>query len=918
MQKKTRIKLLIILVLALIILSAVAGIWANYMWFDSLGYSNVFWTLNLTRFVVGAAVFIVFFAFFQLNFWYLRRSVPPYQVYDISNYPHAAFFERFRRMAFSKVGKIFFSVFSTLLALMIAINLSSQWEVFQKFIYALPFGSTEPILGKDVGFYIFKLPFYELLQSSFTSALIIALFICGLGYFFLASSEFLRGGWRVFSPVKLHLAVLIAGLLVLKAWDYYLTMYNLLISSQGTFYGAGFTDVHARIPALKILAVIALLTAVVVLISVIRSKVLPVAAAIGVLLAASLLLGGAYPLIVQKFQVEPNEFGREKTYIEHNIAATRQAYGLENVKSINVVTEEAAEGEGQDLIEENRTTLNNLRLWDFRPIQQVYNQMQQLRRYYSFHDVDVDRYRVGDDYRQVMISVRELDQERLSERARTWVNRRLQYTHGYGVVASPVNEVTVEGRPVYLLENIPTESAAPEIEVTRPEIYFGELTNDVVVVNTKAGEFDYPSGEENIYTNYQGNGGVKLTPLRRLMYALHFKDMRIMLSDEITSNSRILYNRTVQDAVRLAPYLRFDDDPYAVVAEGKIYWILDAYTVASHYPYSDMRNGINYVRNSVKVVVDAYEGEYAFYVSDPQDTVVGVYSRIYPDLYRPISEMPAALREHLRYPEDLFKLQAEVYAEYHVKDARVFYNREDEWTIPHEKFSDDSQQMEPYYTIMKLPGEEKEEFVLVLPFTPVNRNNAVAWLAARCDGEHYGEMVVDVFPKDIHAYGPMQVEASIDQDADISSQLTLWNQHGSQVIRGNLITVPLGGKLLYVEPLFLQAKESAMPELTRVIVFYDGRVVMERDLWSALNKMFGTDEDGTPTPETGDEQREPKGIGGLAQRANELYRKAEQALKAGDWAGYGKAIEELGQVLEEMLNNESESEGRDRSGGQVD
>lgn len=898
---KTRVKLLIILVFALVLLAGAAGILANYMWFDSLGYNNVFWTLNLTRFVVAAAVFIVVFAFFQVNFWYLRRSVPPYQVYDISNYPQAAFFERFRRMALTKVGKIFFGILSALLALFFAISLSSRWEVFQKFFYALPFGSTEPVLGKDVGFYIFELPFFELLQSSVLSAFVIALVVCGLGYFLLASCEFLRGGWRIFSPVKLHLAVLIAGLLVLKAWDYYLAIYNLLISGQGSFFGAGFADVHARIPALKILAVIALLAAVVVFISVIRGKVLPVAASIGVLVGLSLLLGGLYPFVVQKFQVEPNEFGREKNYIEYNIAATRQAYGLEEVEPISVITEDAADAEGKNIIEENQATLSNLRLWDFRPIQQVYNQMQQLRRYYSFNDVDVDRYRLGDDYRQVMISVRELDQERLSERARTWVNRRLQYTHGYGVVASPVNEVTAEGRPLYLLENIPAEAAAAEIEITRPQIYFGELTNDVVVVNTKAGEFDYPSGEENIYSNYEGNGGVKLTPLRRFMYAMHFKDMRIMLSDEITSESRILYNRTVMDAVRLAPYLRFDDDPYAVVAEGKIYWILDAYTVASHYPYSDMRNGVNYVRNSVKVVVDAYNGEYAFYVSDPQDPVVGVYSKIYPDLYRPISEMPAVLKDHLRYPEDLFKLQAEVYAEYHVKDARVFYNREDEWTIPHEKFSDDSQQMEPYYTIMKLPGEEKEEFVLVLPFTPVNRNNAVAWLAARCDGEHYGEMVVDVFPKDIHAYGPMQVEASIDQDADISSQLTLWNQHGSQVIRGNLITVPLGGKLLYVEPLFLQAKESAMPELTRVIVFYDGRVVMERDLGSALSKLFGAaGEEETPADEPDDGQPVPEGIAGLAQKANELYQKADQALKAGDWAGYGAAIDELGQVLEEM------------------
>jgi uncharacterized membrane protein (UPF0182 family) len=466
--------------------------------------------------------------------------------------------------------------------------------------------------------------------------------------------------------------------------------------------------------------------------------------------------------------------------------------------------------------------------------------------------------------------------------------------------------VTAEGRPLYLLENIPPQAAHPEIEITRPEIYYGELTDDIVIVNTNIGEFDYPSGEENIYTNYEGDGGVKLTPIRRLLYALHFKDMRMVLSSDITSESRILYQRTVQDVSRIAPYLKFDSDPYPVVVDGRIFWIVDAYTTSSQYPYSDMRNGINYTRNSVKVVVDAYNGEYAFYVIDPEDPVVGVYSNIYPDLYRPISEMPEGLREHIRYPVDLFSLQAEVFAEYHVQDARVFYNREDEWTIPHEKYSDDSQALEPYYTMMRLPGEEEEEFVLVLPYTPMNRENAVAWLAARCDGEHYGEMVIDVFPKDVHAYGPMQVEASIDQDSDISSQLTLWNQHGSQIIRGNLITVPLGGQLLYVEPLFLQAKESAMPELTRVIAFYDGRVVMERDLWSAVNILFGTDEqpdtEEPGTEEPGPEQPSgPQAPSSLAQRANQLFQEAENALKAGDWAGYGKAIDELGKVLEEML-----------------
>jgi len=874
------------------------------MWFSSLGYDTAFWTLFLTRFTVGVVVFIVFFAFFQANFMYFRRSLPPYQITDnIGARIYEVLINPLRRLFLSRAGKYLLSCAGALLAVLFAAAISSQWEVFQKFFYALPFGRTDPILGKDAGFYIFKLPFYELLQSSLFTAVTFMLILCGLLYFLLASGEFLKGGWRAFSPAKLHLASLIAGLLVLKAWDYYLSIYRLLTGGEGAFFGAGFTDVHARLPALKILAVIALLAALLAFVSLLRGKVLPVATGVGMLLVASLLLGGLFPFIVQKFQVEPNEFSREKDYIEYNIAATRYAYGLEGVKSVSVITDEASGEKGEEIVEKNRTTLNNIRLWDFRPIQQVYNQMQQLRRYYSFQGVNVDRYRFGDDYRQVMISVRELNQDKLSERARTWVNRRLQYTHGYGAVVSPVNEVTAEGRPLYLLDNIPPQAAFSEIKVDRPEIYFGELTDNIVVVNTKIGEFDYPAGEKNIYCNYQGNGGVRLTPLRRFLYALQFKDMRLLLSSDITSASRILYQRTVQDAARLAPYLKFDSDPYPVVADGRIYWIMDAYTVADSYPYSDMREGINYTRNSVKVVVDAYNGEYAFYISDPEDPVIGVYNKIYPDLYRPLSEMPASLREHLRYPVDLFKFQAAVFAEYHVQDARVFYNREDEWAIPHEKFSDDSQELEPYYTMMKLAGgEEEEEFVLILPYTPVNRENAVAWFAARCDGEQYGEMVVDVFPKDIHAYGPMQVEASIDQDSDISSQLTLWNQHGSQVIRGNMITVPLAGKLLYVEPLFLQAKESAMPELIRVVAFYDGRVVMEKDLWSALNKLFGVEQGASEETDTQPDDMEtaPESVSGLAKKAKQLFEEADKALKAGDWAGYGKAIDELGKVLQEM------------------
>jgi uncharacterized membrane protein (UPF0182 family) len=502
MQRK-RLVQVVVIVLALVFFEWVVGKWADFMWFSSLEYDRVFWRLFLTRFVVGAVIFLVFFALFQANFWYLRRSLPTFQVYDVDTQAYEAFIAPLRRIFTSTAAKFVTGVFSAVFAFFFAVGVSTNWDVFQKFFYAQPVGRTDPILGKDAAFYMFKLPVYELLQSSLFSAFVLMLIICALVYFLLASKEFMKDSWRVFSPVKLHLASLIAGLLVLKAGDYYLSIYSLLTSAQGSFFGAGYTDVHANIPALKILTVVAILAALLVFVSLVRGKVLPVATGVGVLVVASVLVGGVYPAAVQKFQVEPNEFNREKEYIEYNIDATRYAYGLEDVKPITVV-DDGEDKADSNIVEDNRVTLSNVRLWDFRPIQQVYNQMQQLRRYYSFPGVNVDRYRFGDDYRQVMISVRELDQDRLSERARTWVNQRLQYTHGYGAVISPVNEVTAEGRPLYLLENIPPQAAHPEIEITRPEIYYGELTDDIVIVNTNIGEFDYPSGEENIYTNYEG------------------------------------------------------------------------------------------------------------------------------------------------------------------------------------------------------------------------------------------------------------------------------------------------------------------------------------------------------------------------------------------------------------------------------
>lgn len=888
-------------------LSSLTGIWSDFMWFSSLGYQQVFWTQLLTRYGVGLAAFVPAFAFLVFNFWYVRgrvtrhRAVPTNQdnVVEIGEHP-------INKAMKSRGGTVLLLGFSAFLALILAAAPGGQWEMVQRFLHATPFGKTDPIFALDTGFYVFQLPFWEALRSWLMSVFIVAFLVSAVFYSIFDPHEFTGGGWRVFSPAKLHLALLVAGILLLKVWGYRLAAYQLLYSSYGVVFGAGYTDVHARLPVLKIMMVIAILAAAAVMISVYLGRPRLTAGSIAVFIAASILLGSGYPALVQKFQVEPNQFNREQPYLENNMAATRYAYGLDQAQQVNLAPQSG--GVNQETLRQNSEALSNLRLWDYRPLGQVYNQLQQLRSYYSFNDVDVDRYTLSGTTRQVMLSVREIQQENLAEQAQTWVNRRLLYTHGYGAVVSPVNEIAPRGLPAFLVSDIPLKAAAPELELNRPEIYYGELTDNTVIVNTKAGEFDYPSGQTNVYTNYKGQGGVQLNTWRRLAYAIHFRDLRMLLSAEIGPESRILYNRTVEDARRLAPYLTFDQDPYPVIARGKLYWIWDAYTTTNHYPYSEPFGRINYIRNSVKVVVDAYNGSYKFYIADHSDPLIQTYEKIFPSLYLPLIKMPDELRSHLRYPEDYFDIQSTVYASYHIRDARVFYNREDEWAVPATKTAEEAKPFEPYYAMMQLPGESGTEYVLIRPFTPKNRENLVAWIAARCDREKYGQLMVYTFPKDTSAFGPNQVEAAIDQDAEISQELTLWNQHGSQVIRGNLITVPIAGDLLYVEPLFLQAKQNSLPELIRVITSYQGRVVMANNLTDSLEQLFSltlappTGMGSQPDTESGQADTTSESTADLARRANELFQQAQERLRAGDWSGYGQVQQSLGEVLNRMVS----------------
>ncbi|MBA7545944.1 hypothetical protein ES705_38326 [subsurface metagenome] len=600
----------------------------------------------------------------------------------------------------------------------------------------------------------------------------------------------------------------------------------------------------------------------------------------------------------------PNEGTKERPYILNNIESTRIAYGLDKIKEEEFPVKEEISFED---IEKNDETIRNIRLWDWRPIKQTLKQIQAIRLYYDFNSVDVDRYYFNGNYQQVMVSPRELDKDKIPEQARTWVNEVLTYTHGYGVVVNPVNKISGEGLPELLIKDIPPVSSV-NLAITRPEIYYGEITKGYVIVKTKAKEFDYPKGDENVYSTYAGNGGMPVSsPWRRILFSIKYSNMQILLTTNLTSDSRIMINRNIQERVKkVAPFLGYDKDPYMVISkEGKLFWIQDAYTISSNYPYSTPVSGgyFNYIRNSVKVVIDAYNGTMDFYIIDQKDPVVEVYNNIFPQLFKNFDQMPEDLKQHIRYPKDLFQVQAELYSTYHMTDPDVFYNKEDYWTIPNEIYAETEIKMEPYYIITKLPGHEREEFILMTPFTPSTKNNMIAWLAAKNDQPDYGNLIVYKFPKEKLIFGPMQIEARIDQNSEISQQLTLWGQKGSTVIRGNLLVIPIEESIIYVEPLYLRAEMGEIPELKRVIVSNGSDVVMGNDLEEALGKLFARTFEEREIVITGEE----KTLKDLIKEAARYYESAQEFAQEGNWSRYGEELQKLEQTLR-LLQEASERE----------
>ncbi len=900
----TRLRLWTALIIAFVLFLLLrfgVTMYTDWLWFQSLDFERVYFTSLVGRVVVffGAAIpfVVIFLGNLVLARWFSTRDelfLGQHRVLDLPVFSWLIW------------------VTGLFLGLAVGLAAAPRWLDFLRFFNQVPFDVRDPIFGRDVGFYVFTLPVYQFIQGWLLTTLLMTLIGVIIIYFFAQLHNLREGEIVVLPHVRLHVSALGAALFVVIAWGHRLAAFDLLYSPRGVAFGASYTDVHAELPALQAMFWLALIIAATLLANVILRRLWLPLIGVGVWMAVGLIIIGIVPGLMQRYLVEPNELTREAPYIEHNIQFTRQAYKLDDADERDFGQVEPLSLEA---LAENRATLQNVRLWDYRPLGQTYRQIQEIRLYYGFTDLDIDRYWINGAYRQVILAARELDQSQLQ--SVTWVNQHLQFTHGYGVVMNPVDEVTPEGLPELWIKDLPPTSSV-SLEIERPEIYYGELTDNYVFVNTGIEEFDYPRGDENVYTFYEGSGGVPLNSyLKRLAFALRLADANVLLSQYIDGNSRLMFNRRIQDRVReVAPFLSYDGDPYlAIGGDGKLYWIQDAYTVSDRYPYAEpVGREVNYIRNAVKVVIDTYDGSMTYYIADPSDSLIQTYDAIFPSLFASQEEIPERLRDHLRYPEGMFSIQANMYQTYHMRDVNVFYNKEDQWNLPREVFSGQDQPVEPYYVIIRLPDEEQEEFMLIQPFTPATKDNLIAWMAGRSDGEHYGQLVVYRFPKQELIFGPLQIEARVDQDPEISAQLSLWSQRGSQVIRGNLLVIPMDKSLLYVEPLYLQAESGEIPELKRVVLSSGERVVMAETLAEALASLFGvedievataaaTEEEPVTRPVVADEvpSELAQQVYELARQADEHYTAAQEALRAGDWATYGSELDAMEQVLKQLV-----------------
>jgi uncharacterized protein len=919
---RTRLMLVgaaVIIIVALIGLTVADGLLVDLFWFTSLGFRRVFTITLAAQVAIFLCVWLMTFAAIAISglialrvshdrerLRVVRRSE---QVTEV-NLP-----ELIRSLGDRVPWRLIVVGTAAVLAVFAAQGEAGSWDVYLKGFNGVPFGVTEPAFGRDIGFFVFQLPFWEELRDLFLMILVLTAAVTGAIYWARGEIDFRESPPHISGPCAAHGSVLLGIFFLQRAMNYWLGRFELTMHSNGVVFGLRFVDHVLWQPGLWVLVALSVAAAVISASNVReRGLRLPVAAAV-VVFIPSIFMSLLQP-IIERLWVKPDELRVEQPYLRRNIELTRRAYKLDNVDV------KPFEGNGRltpVTLDQDSATIRNIRLWDPRPLIATYQQLQEIRLYYTFQDVDIDRYWIDNNETEVMLAGRELDVDLLPQNAQTWVNRHLKFTHGYGLVMNPVNLKDQEGLPVLYVKNIPPQSTVG-IDITQPGIYYGTLPDNYVLVKAQGPEFDYPRGNNNVFDYYKGDGGVPISGLwRRLLFSYYYHDINLLVTQNIVPGTRIMFRRNIVDRVaRLAPFLNQDHDPYLVVHDGGLYWIMDTYTVSDHYPYSQRNTlGISYIRNSVKVVINAYTGKTEFYVSDPDDPMIRTWERIYPGMFKPLNEMAADLRLHIRYPEDFFLIQAEIYATYHMTDPSVFYNREDLWAFPKENYADETTLMQPYYVVMRLPGEQQAEYILMLPMVPQGRDNMISWLAARCDGADYGHLFEFEFSKDKLFYGPYQIQARINQNPEISQQYSLWNQMGSKVILGNLLVIPVEDSLLYVEPLYIRAQNNPLPELVRVLASYSDRTVMGDNLQLTLAALF-KGEEGVPPPtiaKAGPTSPKPEnqlaaaqaaetgGAGRLGATPAELtsaadhYSKALQALRAGDWTEFGTEMQKLGDTL---------------------
>lgn len=919
-----------VIVVILVLLIGCAGFLTNWMWFDSLGYEKVFWTKFLSQLEIGVPVFLAAMLLVRIYLKSLKKH------YFIEIESHEIPDEK-------RLNKISWGM-SVVFGLLVGLSAgASTWMDFRQFTNATSFGLKDPLFHLDISFYVFKLAFLtkanNIVLGIVVGVVIITLLYYGILMTVRTPDVFEREPEEPEGPETsgenaipftrkyrkkpsekrtldlnnsnmsqlLHIAsgkLTLLGIVfyLMVAMDFLMRQFDLLHVHTGAVYGAGFTDVNVKLWVYRLIMVLSIVGAVTLCHHMHRKEPKKLVR-IPIAIVVVGLLGGVVSFAVQNLLVSPDEINKESKYLERNISYTRHAYGLDNIK---VEEFPAEQNLNRQAIRDNSQTITNIRINDYEPVQDFYNQTQSIRQYYDFNDVDIDRYNIDGEQTQTYLAAREINESKISS---TWINRHLKYTHGYGAAVSRVDAVTASGQPDIIVKNIPPESEAKDIDITRPEIYFGELTNDYVIVNTDEQEFDYPNGNENSYSTYKGKAGIKLNLLNRILFSVREGSMKLLVSSNVNSDSRIIINRNIKDRVeKLMPYLSYEKDPYMTVVNGKLYWIVDAYTTSSYYPYSEPYSGevgsTNYIRNSVKVVVDAYNGDTTFYVVDQDDPVARTYQKIYPTLFKDVKEMPEDIRKHIRYPNSLLKIQAGVYTKYHMDQVKVFYQDEDLWDIAHQIYGTEEKEMDPSYFIFELPDEKKAEFINMIPFTPKSKQNMTAIMMARNDGNRYGQLLVYKFPKNKTVYGPMQIEAQIDQNTEISKEFSLWNSSGSKYRRGDLFVIPINNSIMYVEPVYLEASNQAIPEMKRVIVAYGDKIAYESTLEDALADLFGEDENGgqsqSASASSGKNNSGKSNTKELIQKANEAYENAVNAQKSGNWKKYGDYLDELEKYLNQL------------------